>query len=52
MKKVQWISAQLLPQLPHVDPGYLSMIIEALLRPAEQRVVFVRPLGNGIGRVY
>jgi hypothetical protein len=52
MKKVQRISAQLLPQLPHVDPGYLSMIVEALLRPAEQRVVFVRPLGNGIGRVY
>lgn len=52
MKKVQRISAQLLPHLPHVDPGYLSMIVESLLRPAEGRVVFVRQLGNGIGRVF
>lgn len=46
-RRVVETCARLAPQLPHIDPGDLLLIVRALSLPPAQRVVFIRRTTDG-----
>jgi hypothetical protein len=46
-RRVQDVCAALAPQVPHIDPGDLNLIVRTLLLPPARRAVFVTRRKDG-----